>query len=158
PADRKIVKKIDPSAPPVPASPPKAPDIVHDQRYVSETGYRVDDDAIWSYFIARGRVPVFGFPVSRTFLLLGCQVQVFQRQVAQACAGQGVALMNLLDPDIFPYDRVNGSTLPSADPAMKAETPEVGAAGYGSEIVGFVHANAPDSFEGQAVAFGKTFF
>jgi len=157
PAERKIVKKVDPSPPPVPAS-PKAPDVAHDQRYFAETGYRVDDDNIWSYFVARGRVPVFGFPVSRTFILLGCSVQVFQRQVAQSCAGRGVTLMNLLDPDIFPYDRINGSTLPSADPALKAETPEVGTAGYGSEIVDFVRANAPDSFEGQIVGFAKTFF
>jgi hypothetical protein len=155
PADRKIVKKVDPAPP---ASPSKAPDIAHDGRYFSETGYRVDDDGIWSYFNARGRVPVFGFPVSRTFVLLGCSVQVFQRQVAQSCAGRSVTLMNLLDPDIFPYDRVNGSSLPSADPAMKAETPEVGSLGYGAEIVDFVRANSPDSFEGQAVAFGKTFF
>ena len=157
PAERKIVKKVDPSPPPVPAS-PKAPDVAHDQRYFAETGYRVDDDNIWSYFAARGRVPVFGFPVSRTFILLGCSVQVFQRQVAQSCAGRGITLMNLLDPDIFPYDRINGSTLPSADPALKAETPEVGTAGYGSEIVDFVRANAPDSFEGQIVGFAKTFF
>ena len=152
PADRKIVKKVDP------AGPPKAPDIVHDERYFSETGYRIDDDGIWSYFGARGRVPVFGFPVSRTFLLLGCAVQVFQRQVAQSCAGRGVALMNLLDPDIFPYDRVNGSVLPEADPALKAETPDVGTPGYGAAIVDFVRTNSPDSFEGQTVDFGRTFF
>ena len=152
PADRKIVKKVDPS----PSS--KAPELAHDGRYFAETGYRVDDDGIWSYFVARGRVPVFGFPVSRTFVLLGCSAQIFQRQLAQNCAGRGVSLMNLLDPDIFPYDRVNGSTLPSSDPALKAETPEVGTAGYGAEIVDFVRANAPDSFEGQAVAFGRTFF
>jgi hypothetical protein len=132
--------------------------VSHDERYFSETGYRIDDDAIWSYFVSRGRVPVFGFPVSRSFVLLGCRVQVFQRHVAQSCAGRGVALMNLLDPDIFPYDRVNGSNLPPSDPGMKAETPEVGSPDYGSEIVQFVRANAPDSFEGQAVAFSKTFF
>ncbi len=111
PADRKIVKKVDPS----PSS--KAPELAHDGRYFAETGYRVDDDGIWSYFVARGRVPVFGFPVSRTFVLLGCSAQIFQRQLAQNCAGRGV-----------------------------------------SEIVDFVRANAPDSFEGQAVAFGRTFF
>lgn len=157
PAERKIVKKVDPS-PPASASPPKAPAVTHDQRYFSETGYRIDDDPIWSYFVARGRVPVFGFPVSRTFELLGCSVQVFQRQVAQNCAGRGVALMNLLDPDIFPYDQVNGSTLPSAEPALKAETPEVGSPGYAAEIVNFVRANSPDTFEGQGVGFSKTFF
>ncbi len=155
PADRRIVKKVDPTPPPAPV---RAPGMAHDDRYFAETGYRIDDDGIWSYFTARGRVPVFGFPVSRTFVLLGCAVQVFQRQVAQSCGGRSVALMNLLDPDIFPYNRVNGSSLPSADPALKAETPEVSSAGYGPEMLDFVRANAPDSFEGQSVAFSKTFF
>ena len=50
PADRKIIKKVDPSPPP--ASSPKAPDVAHDGRYFSETSYRVDDDGIWSYFTA----------------------------------------------------------------------------------------------------------
>jgi hypothetical protein len=150
PADRKIVKKVDPTI-------PRPPEIAHDERYFSETGYRIDNDAIWSYFVARGRVPVFGFPVSRTFVLLGCQVQVFQRQIAQSCAGRDVSLMNLLDPDIFPYDLVNGSALPVADQSMKAETPSVGSPGYGSAIVDFVRASAPDSFEGLAVGFGRTF-
>jgi hypothetical protein len=151
PAERKIVKKPDPS-------PPRAPDVGHDERYFSETGYRIDDDGIWAYFVARGRVPVFGFPVSRAFVLLGCRVQIFQRQVAQSCAGRDVTLMNLLDPDIFPYERVNGSALPPPDASLKAETPAVGSPGYGSDIVDFVRTNAPDLFQGQTVAFGKTFF
>jgi hypothetical protein len=41
---------------------------------------------------------------------------------------------------------------------LKAETPAVGSAAYGSEIMEFVRDNAPDSFEGQTVGFGKTFF
>jgi len=154
PADRKVVKKADPVA----ASPATAPPLAHDERYFAETGYRVDDNGIWSYFVARGRVPVFGFPVSRTFVLLGCHVQIFQRQVAQSCAGRGVTLMNLLDPDLFPYDRVNGSSLPPVDPGLKSETPEVATSGYGAEIVNFIHANAPDTFDGQPVAFSRTFF
>ncbi len=161
PADRKIVKKVDPNPPPavpVAAPPVPAPPVAHDARYFNETGYRVDNDAIWTYFTARGRVPVFGFPVSRSFVLLGCDVQVFQRQIAQACAGRGVTLMNLLDPDIFPYERVNGSILPVPDAGLKAETPPVGSPGYGDDIVDFVRDNAPDSFDGLAVGFGKTFF
>src|SRR5262249_31211281 len=130
----------------------------HDERFFSETNFRVDHDSIWSYFRARGRVPVFGFPVSRTFVLLGCDVQIFQRLIAQACAGRGVTLMNVLDPDIFPYDRINGSILPPPDAGLKAETPAVGAPGYGADILDFVQDNAPDSFEGLAVGFGKTFF
>jgi hypothetical protein len=149
--DIKIVKRADPTI-------PTAPSVAHDGRYFSETGYRIDDDGIWSYFTARGRVPVFGFPVSRTFVLLGCRVQIFQRQVAQSCAGRDVGLMNLLDPDIFPYSRVNGSTLPPADPALKAQTPVVGSPDYAAAIVGFIRANAPDNFDSLAVQFGHTFF
>ncbi len=150
PADLKIVKRVDPTA-------PKAPAIAHDDRYFSETGYRVDD-AFWSYFTARGRVAVFGFPVSRSFVLLGCRVQIFQRQIAQGCAGRDVALMNLLDPDIFPYTHINGSSLPSPDAALKAETPAVGSPGYATSIVDFVRANAPDRFDALSVQFGQTFF
>jgi hypothetical protein len=151
PADRKIVKKVDPNA-------PKPPVVTHDDRYFSETGYRIDDDGIWSYFNARGRVAVFGFPASRTFVLLGCRVQMFQRQIAQSCAGRDVGLMNLLDPDMFPYERINGTVLPPADASLKAETPTVGSPDYGSAIVDFVHSNAPDSFESLAVKFGQMFF
>jgi hypothetical protein len=156
PADLKILKRADPSAPPQPTTQPP-PAMAHDERYFAETGYRIDDDGIWSYFVARGRVGVFGFPVSRGFVLLGCRVQIFQRQVAQNCAGRDVGLMNLLDPDIFPYDRVNGSQLPPPDPALKAETPAVGSPGYAATIVDFVVSNAPDSFESLAVKFGQTF-
>jgi hypothetical protein len=151
PPDRKIVKKADPTI-------PKAPAVAHDERYFSETGFRIDDDGIWNYFTNRGRVPVFGFPVSRSFILLGCRVQIFQRQIAQSCTDRGVTLMNLLDPDIFPYDRVNGSSLPPPDAAMKAQTPSVGSPDYGDSIMDFVRAKAPDSFDGLSVAFGRTFF
>jgi hypothetical protein len=157
PTDLKIVKRADPSAPAQkPTQPPPA--VAHDERYFAETGYRIDDDGILAYFNARGRVAVFGFPVSRTFTLLGCRVQIFQRQVAQNCAGRDVGLMNFLDPEVFPYDHVNGSQLPTPDPALKAETPAVGSAGYATAIVDFVHANAPDTFNSFAVAFGQTFF
>jgi hypothetical protein len=151
PANRVIVKKVDPNA-------PQPPPMAHDERYFEETGYRIDDDGIWSYFNARGRVPVFGFPVSRSFVLLGCRVQIFQRHVAQSCEGRGVALMNLLDPDIFPYEQVNGSSLPPAEQALKAETPAVGSLGYDAAIFDFVRSTALNSFDGLNVGFGRSFF
>jgi hypothetical protein len=147
PATQVITKKTDPSVPPLP----------HDERYFNSTGFRIDEDAIWSYFRARGRVDVFGYPVSRTFLLLGCKVQIFQRQVAQVCDGQSAGLMNLLDPDIFPYDHINGSVLPAPDSELKERTPVVSAPNYGAAIFDFVRTNAPDAWEGQPVAFSKTF-
>jgi hypothetical protein len=90
-----------------------APAVPHDARYFAETRYRIDNDAIWGYFQARGRIETFGYPVSRTFTFLGCTTQIFQRQVAQQCADGQPRLINLLDPEIFPYTRVNGSTFPA---------------------------------------------
>jgi hypothetical protein len=148
PPELVITKKIDPSIPP----------LAHDERYFSQTGFRVDDDAIWDYFRARGRVDVFGLPVSRSFVLLGCRAQIFQRQVAQVCAGQPAGLMNLLDPDIFPYDHVNGSVLPAPDADLKARTPVPSSPGYGAAILDFVKTNAPDVLDAQPVGFSKTFF
>jgi hypothetical protein len=137
---------------------PVPPTVEHDERYFVETGYRVEDDAVWAYFLSRGGLDVFGYPVSRRFRFLGCGVQVFQREIAQTCEGQGVQLMNVLDPDLFPYTHVNFSTFPAVDDALKAATPQVGDPDYASAILEFVAANAPDEFNGQPVNFGTTFF
>ena len=139
---------------PVPAAPAEA----HDERYFAETGYRVSDDAIWAYFLSRGGLDTFGYPVSRTFTFLGCPVQMFQREVAQHCAGSGVQLMNVLDPELFPYTRVNFSTFPAPDEAIKAATPKVDQPDYATAILDFVAAHAPDTWNGQPVNFGTTFF
>ena len=135
----------------------QAPALAHDNRYFAETHFRIDDDAIFSYFQARGQVETFGFPVSRTFTFLGCPVQVFQRQIAQHCGTQ-VQLMNVLDPEIFPYTRVNGSIFPAPDDALKNSTPKVSDPNYSTAILTFVRANAPDQSQGQPVNFGQTFF
>jgi hypothetical protein len=138
---------------PVPAAPP----VVHDERYFPETGYRIDDDAVWDYFLQRGDINTFGYPVSRQFTFLGCSVQMFQREIAQRCADGNVQLMNVLDPELFPYTRVNFSTFPAADDRLKAATPKVDQPDYGSSILEFVAANAPDDWQGQPVRFGATF-
>jgi hypothetical protein len=91
----------------------------YDNRYFSQTGYRIDNDQVYSFFQANGAVATFGYRTSRSIFLLGCPVQMFQSQVVQVCA-QGPALLNLLDPDIFPYTQVNGSGFPVRTPASKA--------------------------------------
>lgn len=141
----------------LPPPPPAAPPVVHDERYFPQTGYRVDD-GIWAFFRTRGGLNVFGFPVSRTFTFLGCPVQVFQRQIAQVCAGRDPAFMNVLDPDIFPFTRVNFSTFPTPDEQLKAATPKVGDPNYDERILQFVREVAPDEFEGVQVNFERTFF
>jgi hypothetical protein len=143
------------TATPGPVQP--APALQHDTRYFNETHFRIDDDAIYSYFQARGMVQTFGFPVSRTFTFLGCSVQIFQRQIAQHCSGSNVQLMNVLDPEIFPYTRVNGSIFPGPDDNLKNATPKVSDPNYATAILAFVRDNAPDQFMGQQVNFGQTF-
>jgi hypothetical protein len=130
-----------PAPTPAPA-PQAAPAMLHDQRYFSETRFRIDEDAVWEYFQTRGRLETFGFPVSRTFSLLGCPVQVFQRQIVQICPGRLPALLNLLDPEIFPYTRVNGSIFPPVDDGLKAATPKVGDPNYAPALQDFMRANA----------------
>jgi hypothetical protein len=149
-----------PTATPTPATAPTptptpatAPAIPHDNRYFAATGYRIDNDSVYSFFQSYGDVQTFGFPTSRTFNFLGCPVQFFQRQIIQVCAGAGAALINILDPGIFPYTAVNGSTFPPPDPTMKANTPPVSSPTYSQDIITFINANVPNSFNGQPVNF-----
>jgi hypothetical protein len=85
-------------------------------------------------------------------------VQIFQRSIMQQCGDNAaVALLNLLDPDLFPYTMVNGSTFPPADDAIKARTPIPGTPGYDQAIIQFVNDTAPNTFDGLPVAFADTF-
>jgi hypothetical protein len=154
-----------PTATPVPAAAPapnpaaaaNAPAVVHDDRYFTQTGYRIDDDQVWAFFQQYKGVDTFGYPVSRSMSLLGCPVQMFQRQIIQVCPGSGAALINMLDPEIFPYTMVNNSTFPAADTTMKNNTPQVGSPTYSTDISNFIEQNVPDMFAGQPVNFQQTF-
>ncbi|MGI9149629.1 MAG: hypothetical protein ACR2IK_24275 [Chloroflexota bacterium] len=132
-----------------------APTVTHDAQYYLQTGFRVDDQAV-SFFQSRGAVDTFGYPISRLFTFLGCPVQMYQRLIIQLCPGAGPQLINLLDPDIFPYTRVNGSVFPTPDDQLKQRTPAVGSAEY-ANILSFIQTNTPDAFNGQPVNFWQTF-
>jgi hypothetical protein len=152
-----------PSGTPAPTAAPTAgpgataPPMAHDERYFTQTGYRIDSDQVWGFFNDNGAVSTFGFPVSRMMTFLGCPVQMFQALIIQICGNGPPALINMLDPDIFPYTQVNGSTFPPADPTMKANTPPVDSPTYSTDIVTFVNANVPDTWNGKQVNFLQTF-
>jgi hypothetical protein len=151
-----------PTATPAPAPQPvpvpaTAPALAHDDRYYGQTGYRIENDQVWGFFQSNGGTSAFGYPVSRTMTFLGCPVQMFQRHIIQVCPNQGAGLINLLDPEIFPYTQVNGSVLPAPDNNMKANTPPVSDPDYSAKISAFVQANVPDTFSGQSVNFFQTF-
>jgi hypothetical protein len=142
-----------PTATPAPVQP--APTVTHDAQYYSQTGFRVDDQTV-GFFQSRGQVDTFGYPISRLFTFLGCPVQMFQRLIIQLCPNASPALINLLDPEIFPYTRVNGSVFPSPDDQLKAQTPAVGTPEY-ANILTFIQSVTPDQFNSQPVNFWQTF-
>jgi N-acetylmuramoyl-L-alanine amidase len=142
-----------PAAQPAPQSPPTT-----DARYFEQTRYRISEEAFWTYFQRRGGVRSLGYPVSNTFSLFGMQTQIFQRQVLQLRPDGGVQTMNLLDEGLMPYTKMNGSTFPAPDPNVINQSPKPGAANYHAQALQFVRDVAPDTWDGQAVNFSKTFF
>jgi hypothetical protein len=128
-----------------------------DSRYFAQTGYRIDNDAFWNYFNRRGGVRIFGYPTSRTIRFLGFTSQFFQRAVFQLGPDGSVRLLNLLDPGLLPYTSFNNAVMPANDPALVASAPQPGSPGYGTAVIAFVRANAPNSFEGQPVNFERLF-
>jgi hypothetical protein len=69
----------------------------------------------------------------------------------------GVQTLNLLDPGLMPYTRINGSTFPAPDPAVVSATPPVSDPNYDSAIIAFTQQQAPNTFDGQPVNFYQTF-
>jgi hypothetical protein len=125
--------------------------------YFPETGFRIANERFAEYFARRGGLRTFGYPVSRAFRFLGTEVQFFQRQVMQMRPDGNVGTLNLLDADLMPYTRINGSSLPPADPAVQGGAPDPAASGYGVKVVEFVRKNAPDRWNGMNVRFATTF-
>ena len=141
-----------------PAAQPAPPPLTTDARYFEQTRYRITEEAFWTYFQRRGGVRSLGYPVSNTFSLFGMQTQMFQRQVLQLRPDGGVQTMNLLDEGLMPYTKMNGSTFPAPDPNVINQSPKPGAANYHEQALQFVRDVAPDTWDGQAVNFSKTFF
>ncbi len=122
-------------------------------RYFVQTGYAIDQDAFWNYFIRRGGLPTFGYPVSRTITFLGLPTQFFQRQVMQLWSDGSVHLLNLLDSGLMPYTSFNFSTFPSPDPVLVAQAPSPSDPNYASDAIAFVREHAPNSWNGLPVNF-----
>ena len=126
-------------------------------RFYAQTGFSIDDPKFLDYFDHRGGVRAFGYPVSRTFQLLGLPAQVFQRTVMQRYPDGHVQLMNLLDGAMFPYTQVNGATFPAINPKLTSTAPAVGSPGYSRAILNWISSNTPDRWGGHQVAFYTNF-
>lgn len=129
-----------------------------DERFFQQTGFRIDNDAIWSYFNQRDGVRTFGYPISRTFRFLGFQTQLFQRKLVQIGPNGNAQLMNVLDSGLMGFaTSINFSPIPAHDEALATSAPAPGSPGYGQAIVEFIRANAPDVYQNQPVSFFQTF-
>ena len=126
-----------------------------DERYFPQTRYRVDDDAIWSYFQSRGGVQTFGYPISRTFPFLAFWTQIFQRQVLVDF--EGVSRLNLLDPTFMPLTSINSLRFPVFDTELVSQAPSPFSPTYAADVSSFIQQQAPDTFDGLPVNFGHTF-
>ncbi len=133
------------------------PSTPHDNRFFSQTGFRIDNDTFWNYFNARGGLATFGYPTSRTFQFLGFTTQFFQRRIMQLGPDGNARLLNLFDQGLFPFTNINGSSFPAPDPAVIGAAPAPGSPGYSTAILSFIQQNAPNVFNGRPVNFYNTF-
>lgn len=122
-----------------------------------ETGYRLANAKFADYFTKRGGLRTFGYPVSRAFLFLGTEVQFFQRQIMQLKPDGGVGTLNILDADLMPYTRINGSVFPASDPTVIGGAPDPAGADYATKVIDHVRANSPDEWNGLRPNFGQSF-
>lgn len=147
-----IVEQL--GANPRPSQPPRAAEGL----LFKETGFSVANDKFADHFQGRGGKNSFGLPISREFDLLGQPAQIFQRHVMQLSPDGNVQVLNLLEGDLMPYTRINNSVFPGRDPAVSAAAPTPADPAYAEKVVQFVRQQAPDTWQGQPVNFGKTFF
>ena len=129
------------------------PEPLNPERCFAETGFCVTQGAFWEYFNARGGLKVFGYPVSRTFMLEGKTTQLFQRLALQFEPGIGVTRLNLLDPGIMPYTRINGATFPAYDAEVATAAPAPNTPDYGRAVLQHLRAWVPDDLAGRRVGF-----
>ena len=149
-------------ATPTPTAPPATPQPTpmpapRDGRFFEATGFRIDNDVFWDYFNKRGGIRTFGYPVSRTFQFLGFNTQFFQRSIMQLGPDGTARTMNVLDPGLMPYTRINNSTFPAPDQGLASSAPMPGTPDYDVRVQEFIRNNAPNQFEGMTVNFYQAF-
>lgn len=128
-----------------------------DRRYFETTGYRVNLDGFWDYFNRRGGLRTFGYPISREFTFQGFAVQLFQRGALQQNRDGRVSTLNLLDPGLMPYNRINGSSFPPAQKNLLDGAPSPTDPNYAARAIDYVRTFVPDSWDGKPVNFLKSY-
>jgi hypothetical protein len=128
-----------------------------DPGFFPATGYRIGSPAALDFFHRHGGLRTFGYPVSNEFPLLGHRVQIFQRQMLQIAPDGSVTPSNILDPDVLPITRIDGLSLPAADPDLLGSAPTPSSPDYAVQSLAFINLYVPDEWNGLPVNFQSTF-
>jgi hypothetical protein len=128
-----------------------------DPSFFPATGYRIGSPAVLDYFQHRGGIRTFGYPVSSEFPLLGKRVQLFQRQMLQVAPDGIVTPASILDPDVLPITRIDGLSLPPADPDLVGSAPLPDSPDYAIQALAFINLYVADDWNGLPVNFQSTF-
>ena len=131
--------------------------IAHPERCFPQTGFCVEDDAFWNYFVRHGGVQTLGYPVSRTFELLDRETQFFQRFVLQKLPDGSVRQLDLLAPGFMPFDRINGATFPAFSPTIASAAPRPDTPDYGRAVLQYLQTSVPNRLDGQTVNFLQSY-
>jgi hypothetical protein len=129
----------------------------NDQRYFSESGFRVDNDAIWSFFSGHGGPRAFGLPISRSFKLHGYPTQIFERHVLALTDSGEARVVSLLDSGWMPYTQILNRPIPAYDAGLTATAPAGDSESYVDDMYAYVQANLPDTLDGYATSFFRMF-
>ncbi len=127
-----------------------------DSRSFPDTGFTIQDDAIWNFFSQHGGTAVFGEPISREFMLYGYPVQLFERFGLVVLPDGTVQALELPGPGYLPYTGFNGSIVPATDGGVQATAPSVDQNGYSQRMTEYLMATVPDTVNGQPVDFYST--
>src|SRR3954468_21748189 len=87
-------------------------------RAFPETGFSVDDNAIWAYYAAHGGQATFGAPVSQEFLFADAPTQIFELGALQVHGDGSVSVLPLASAGYLPFTAFDGLTVPAADGAL----------------------------------------
>lgn len=122
-----------------------------------QTGFCIGEPVIREFFETHGAQDVLGYPISRTFSLRGELVQLFQRVGVRLTREAHAETLALLDEELVPLRRLNGSPLPQPDDELVGRAPGPGLPDYQQRAEAFVRGEVSDFFEGQPVGFLGTY-
>jgi hypothetical protein len=112
------------------------------------TGFSVDDEDFFAYFVQRGGVRVFGYPISRPFTLFGYDAQMFEDRILVKVPDVGIAQLNFLENCVLPVQ-----WFPAVDQELVAASPESADPDYEALVRAMVETYVADEMSGMPVGF-----